>query len=296
MLQHPGTTSAARARALSSVGGALLAALTGCGSDLGRCDKSAAQELVYGKNATVATKGQALMHDTCGNAAFCHSSQARGKARHGVPKGLDFDMLPSPRGLATVLDHREAIWETIESRFMPPPGARSLVGDGEWSFDIQRRPEAPTLPPLSSKEGKAVLRNWLACGAPTVTDTRVPSWAQPAQDPFASDEPVTWRSIYEVVMRPSCATGGCHDAVTAAGGLTMRDPCQARSALLATGACQQTILRPGNAAESLLIDKLDNTEPSCGDSMPPTGQLSESARRAIRSWVNDGALAEECSP
>jgi len=67
-------------RLKTCVAGWLLgAALTsGCGGeDLGECDLAAAEEMVFSQQGLVATKGQALLHDTCGNGAFCHSSAWR---------------------------------------------------------------------------------------------------------------------------------------------------------------------------------------------------------------------------
>jgi hypothetical protein len=270
------------------------ASLLGCGSELGECDKKAAEELVYASNGAVATKGQALLHDSCGNAVFCHSSAANGKARHGAPKGLDFDMLPSPKRLEQVLKHRESIWEQVQSGLMPPSKLDSVIGDGKWSFDLERRPDAPSLPSLSSAEGKAALRNWLACGAPTVSETRVPSWAQPGDGVFGEGQPVAWKDLYERVLQPSCALGGCHDRATAAGGLPMRDMCQTRTALLGKGACGETNVVPGQPDSSLLVNKLDSKMPRCGSAMPPAGPLTASVLAAVRSWIEAGAEAPEC--
>src|SRR5262245_25829433 len=76
-------------------------------SELGACDPEAAEQLVYGRGGLIATKGQALVHDSCGNAAFCHSAGATGHARFGAPAGMDFDMLPAPKGWISLSDHRD---------------------------------------------------------------------------------------------------------------------------------------------------------------------------------------------
>jgi hypothetical protein len=277
----------------------LAGALPGCGEDLGDCDMQAAQQLVYGRGGLVATKGQALMHDSCGNAAFCHSDAAKGKNRFGAPGGMDFDMLP-PTGWPEVADRRDQIWSEVSDGEMPPgKRGRSVVGDGDWSFDELRSKGAEKLPALSTREGKAVLRNWLACGAPVVSKTQAPSWTEPpGHDNDGGGAAADWPTVYQQVIKPSCAISGCHNASGAnnSGGLDMSDMCGARAALLQKGRCASSSPRvtPGDQ-HSLLIDKITNKEPSCGGPMPPPlGGLPASDVELVREWVAGGAQAPEC--
>jgi hypothetical protein len=102
---------------------------SGCtAEDLGACDMETAQELVYSPNGMVATKGQAIAHDSCGNGVFCHSSGAHGDDRFGAPAEMDFDMLPNPDGLGQMLDHAEDAWGLVESEDMPPRGVGAISG------------------------------------------------------------------------------------------------------------------------------------------------------------------------
>lgn len=269
--------------------------LSGCGNDLGECDPQAADELVYGRNGLVATKGQALAHDSCGNGVFCHSSAAKGEARYGAPAGMNFDMLPGPRGLGDMLSHIDEVWSLVQSGDMPPRGETAVVlADGDWSVDVLRRFEAPILPAIGSAQAKGMFRNWLACGAPVVTETQVPLWAVPPVDPFAGDETPTWHDIYSVIMQPQCALSGCHSVTSASGGLAMADECATYDALFRSGACGEPAVRAGDAAASLLVDKLTATDPRCGDPMPPIGQLPVSFTTAIREWIDAGAEADSC--
>jgi hypothetical protein len=271
-------------------------ALAACGSSLGECEPALAEEVVYGRAGLVATKGQALLHDSCGNAAFCHSQAATGGARYGAPLGMDFDMLPSPRGWSAVHALREAIWDVVESGQMPPPGVGERVqGDGDFRFTLIRGEGDAALPELSTRAGKAALRNWLACDAPVVTDTRVPEWAVPRQDAGAGTELVDFGDLYDAVLEPSCAIAGCHDR-SAAGGLAMRDACSAYEALLDSGTCGLPRLVPGDGA-SVLVDKLESSEPSCGSLQmppPPFQPLSAALIERIRAWIESGAPAEQC--
>lgn len=278
---------------------AALLALCACGgSELGECDEPAARELVYSASGMVATKGQALAHDTCGNGVFCHSAAARGGERHGAPGGMDFDMLPSPRGLAALLERADEAWGAVESGEMPPRGPTSAVlGDGRWSVSIDGDPGAPALPPLTSVQGKAIFRNWLACGAPTVTETLLPPWSRPPSDPFDGGAAPSGQDIYRAILAPKCALAGCHNAGSAAGGLALRDACQSRAALLGQGACGERYVRPGDADGSFLMNKLEADAPRCGGPMPPPshgGRLPEAYRSAIAAWIDGGAEVEGC--
>lgn len=268
-------------------------AQSGCGDDLGACDTNAAKQLVYSQAGLVATKGQALMHDSCGSAAFCHSEGAKGEARLGAPQRLDFDMLPLATGWPSVVTHSKAIWASVLDGSMPPEGeGQRAVSNGNWSFDPEGRAGAQRLPPLSTRAGKAVLRNWLACGAPVVGDTVVPSWTRA---PVLSDAGALsdWSALFTQIIAPRCATAGCHNTQTKAGGLALAEECAAYTALLEKDACGKPRLVPSNA-DSSLLDKLESSKPACGGPMPPAGSLDAPELNAIRAWVEAGAPAESC--
>lgn len=260
----------------------------GCGSDLGECDPDAARELVFSRQGLVATKGQALLHDSCGNGAFCHSAAAKGGQRHGVPADLDFDMLPEPRGWPRVMELRESIWEVVVSGEMPPSEAgRKVLGDGAWMFDWRRSEGSAMLPALAAHEGQAALRNWLACDAPLVSETKVPLWARTSAS-VPSEVERDFAALHATILMPNCATAGCHDRA-AAGALDMSDACGAFRALQVAGPCGAPRVRAGDPA-SLLLDKLAADPPTCGGPMPPTGRLPDADVEALRAWVTDGAL------
>jgi hypothetical protein len=131
-----------------------LSLLFACKSELGDCTNvEAARQLVYGPGNNVATKGQALMHESCGQAAFCHSSGAKESRRRGAPHGMDFDMLPRPIGLEGVFGFEDAIWTQIDEGMMPPPSY--AVGDGLWTYSRARRDDEPRLPKLRTRERAA---------------------------------------------------------------------------------------------------------------------------------------------
>jgi hypothetical protein len=272
--------------------GAAVASQACGGEELGECDEAAAEQVVYSAAGLAATKGQALMHDSCGNGAFCHSSAADGERRWGAPHELNFDMMP-PRGWPAVIEQREEIWSAVAGGEMPPSQrGHDVMADGQWSFALGEE-SAESLPPITTREGKAALRNWLACGAPVVGSTRVPVWAQPPRDAGGAGE-ADWSAIFEQVIRPTC-TPGCHSAPTA-GGLVMLDECEAYEQLLARASCGDTPRLVPGEQDSLLIRKIAQEQPGCGQRMPPppASALAPDVVEWIKAWITAGAPAQNC--
>jgi hypothetical protein len=307
-----------------------MASAVGCADDLGPCNAEAALTLVYGRGDLVATKGQALAHDSCGNGAFCHSAGARESARYGVPAGLDFDTLPSPTGWRALTEQSQTAWEAVRRGAMPPGGAGAeVMGDGDWRFDAARAKGSAKLPALSTHEGKAAFRNWLACGAPVVTQAPAGSTARAAMEPHptssnagnddgdddssdaGSPEPISsaapggsatadgetgsqWSKIFEDVIEPNCAIAGCHNQA-GAGNLVMKDECTAYTQLLRTGDCGAPRVEAGNL-QSVILQKMESRTPACGLPMPPSAPLSAALVAAVRTWIEAGAEAPDCPP
>ena len=277
--------------------------LAACKDDLGACDESAAQALVFDERNRVATAGQALTHDGCGSGAFCHSAEARGANRKGVPKGLDFDMLPEPTGWKTLRELRESLWDTVDERTMPPPGkAKRLVRDSGWSYDYPRGAAPDRLPSITSKEGREIFRNWLSCGAPTVRETNLvlpdaggsPPDAGGPLDSGPKQGP-DWSEIYRDLIAPSCVTG-CHTPGGQYAQLDLSELCSAYAALLATAPCGQARVVPGDES-SLLVQILEDAQPGCNSArrmplVPPYFGPEDQGR--VAAWVASGAEAESC--
>jgi hypothetical protein len=177
---------------------------------------------------------------------------------------------------------------------MPPGGhvGHKVVADGDWRLDITRSGES--LHGLHTDTGKAAFRNWLACGAPVVGETKLPSWAQPGVTLDASVAQ-DWTFVYMQVIQPNCALVGCHVAANAvsSGHLDLSSVCGAYAALQQAGDCGKVRAAPGDG-ESLLVDKLEHTSPSCGDPMPTTGLLPKFDRALVRSWVEAGMPSTDC--
>jgi len=252
----------------------LLFGLSGCGSDLGKCDVAA-----LGGNVTPGQlaphTGQLLVNRSCA-AGSCHSESAIGTARDGAPAGLNFDVVPqdlSPaemakitRGSANVNDNADDMWSWIDDGTMPPEGKRV----------------APT---ATEKEA---IRNWLACGAEVVP-------VAPAID-MSGD----FNQLFTSLQR-DC--GACHGAGSVSGQWLKADPCATRAALVNTSAtgpsCGPTgrvLVTPGNPDNSLMLQKLEGATQTCGTAMPlgRADAVPSAYAAPLRAWITGGALVVGC--
>ena len=235
----------------------LAISLLGCDRDLGDCnltgesadgadiDGPAAFDIVYRITDGVPMyEGQALIQSTCGDGSFCHAPAAEGSNRVGAPAGLDFDLsLVCGEDLATceadetydarvsrfngdlsnVRHWAEGMIQEIRADAMPPGEAGRRVRDNTPWIRPDRPPDESQLPSIESKEGKEIVRNWLACQAPAIGRTEpAPTEADQLQPCGSAGEELTcvysgpsgelpdpnWRDIYWSIMFTECLR--CH--------------------------------------------------------------------------------------
>ena len=306
-----------------------LALLLGCtaGPDPAKCDTEAALELVHSRQGLPAFAGQALVITSCGAGGFCHSEGIAPEDRFGTPAGLDFDLrLAStsgqlePDAVARLGRHQEAIlahaqlaWHSVDSGRMPPGGevGEEYAANVPTAFERVDGSESRPLPSLRTEEGRAILLNWLSCGAPVVERTTARLDGLPNEVGFTAPtcgrecvEP-SWGAIYDQVIGMSCALGRCHSSASAAGELVLDGgPGSTLDALLAgeaggslCAAGAQPLLVPGDPEESLLWLKLEGGAELCGAPMPPSGEgPSAQTSCAIREWIACGACADASDP
>ena len=94
-------------------------------------------------------------------------------------------------------------------------------------------------------------------------------------------------SIRSKIFAESCTQPTCHGAVESAAALNLEDPnLEAQLIGIGAGTCDGRIrVVPGSPDESLLVEKLANDTPSCGDRMPIIGALSAAEIACVRDWI-----------
>jgi hypothetical protein len=106
----------------------------------------------------------------------------------------------------------------------------------------------------------------------------------------------TLDQIQAVIFTPSCATAGCHNAGTQAGGLSLADADSSYADLVgqfsnAVGQDMSILVAPNDPDNSYLIMKLENEAGITGNRMPPAGApISQPNIDQIRLWITNGAL------
>lgn len=306
-----------------------------CRVDLPPCDPVAAREIVFldsedatsGDTGLPMYAGQALLHESCGGGAYCHSSAAEGAFRFGVPKGYDFDV-----GIACVDD----VCEDVESRLVReerhlesirrnagdlyvavvegwmPPGAAGARVVGRMPIARRLEPgralsESPPLPDLRSAEGRRIFGNWLACGAPAVVASLPPTSTELAGEPCVGTpstqsrgdcvthlgvnvptiEP-TFDALYSDVLEPLCGSQ-CHGGSEPRARLRLRGPEEAYDELVRADRAQVLVV-PGRPTRSHLLYHLQDAP--LGERMPPgmvRATLPETVLDSIRTWIENGA-------
>lgn len=96
-----------------------------------------------------------------------------------------------------------------------------------------------------------------------------------------------WCGVQQVFV-DSCTS--CHGASAPLGGLDLvTDPHAALVGVMSSAYAGATLVVPGDADGSLLVQKLEGSQGANGGVMPPTGQLAAEVVGVVRRWVQDGA-------
>ncbi|WP_394830796.1 hypothetical protein LVJ94_30235 [Pendulispora rubella] len=101
--------------------------------------------------------------------------------------------------------------------------------------------------------------------------------------------PPDYPTLFEKTFKKTCASGvgTCHTSDAAKGGLVFEDADTAYAHLLGTDGGKKRVI-PGDPACSLLVEKLEASEPSVR--MPPgSAPLPAAERCAIERWIANGA-------
>lgn len=298
----------------------LLVFATGCFPEVGDCDPIAAQRPVYDQDGVPAYEGQALVLASCASNGVCHGEpdETRLDARFGVPAALTFDVQLASfdnqirdgevarqrRARFRILQVSGNVLDVVHRRQMPPPsdGPDSPAELFYAQAPAYSNADGEPLPPANSDDGMEILRNWLACGAPVVERTVArPDGVESVTAARLIRTPLepTWTSIYTDLLSTRCNSAICHGGNPDAGFRVLNDdPGGTLDSLLSGAASTATgldcaedgsaLLVPGDPDASLLYRKITGS-PTCGDTMPPGGSISDENRMAIQQWIEDGA-------
>ncbi len=98
-------------------------------------------------------------------------------------------------------------------------------------------------------------------------------------------------SIQANIFNKSCAVSGCHDSGSQQAGLDLSSGKAYGNLVNVPSSQKPNILRvkPGDAANSYLVMKLEGASGITGRRMPLGGSLSTDQIDAIKQWINNGA-------
>jgi mono/diheme cytochrome c family protein len=292
--------------------------------DVGACEGPLEGRDTVMVNNTIMYGGQAIMNKAC--AVGCHLSTATGAERHGVPAGLDFDLLPidevkadgtTKTGDSTIVqltsaqlsglrkrqkmivERSSSIWQQVLDGLMPPSGM--LTSMMSTIFESSEKKPCKSQQSYAAMDGaqtREVLRNWLACGAPFVETNGKKldksSAAGRAGDQYAmcaqdSATEVTLASLFNSTFS-EC--GGCHNSALT-GPPSFLDVDTLAKSLRTESACGgKPFVTPGKPEDSYLLQLLKGPNPACSHGRMPGGGLDPLSERAIaevEAWIAGGA-------
>ena len=147
----------------------------------------------------------------------------------------------------------------------------------------------PPSNPIPESE-RTLIRLWIAQGAlnTTCTSSGVVTGTASTTSTGGNnlkDTTVCFQEQVLPILMSSCATSGCHDAGSHREGVVLDSYDHIMSS---------NMVNAGNANNSVLYNI---SNPSRHERMPPkpNSALSDSQRQTIKSWINEGALNNDCS-
>lgn len=107
-----------------------------------------------------------------------------------------------------------------------------------------------------------------------------------ALDPSVDFGCVNPAAAFETVVKPRCASAGCHSSSSAASDLDLGSKEVARRVLSAPSRhCKDKVLLADDAISGFIFEKLDDS-PACGSRMPLSASpLSPAERACLHSWL-----------
>jgi hypothetical protein len=129
----------------------------------------------------------------------------------------------------------------------------------------------------------------VACGSSSSSPTDPGNTG--GTNPTIKTDPSFASDVYEILQRRSCTSAGCHGS--GAGGLTMTTASVTYSNLVnqpAKGKTGETLVIPGDSANSYLVKKLEGASGIAGVQMPNgLPPLDTTDMTNIKNWIDQGA-------
>jgi len=102
---------------------------------------------------------------------------------------------------------------------------------------------------------------------------------------------VSFAGDVQPIFTASCAKQGCHTNQRPSAGLSLASGTSYQALVGVMSSCAGRVqVRPGNPAESYLMDKLLGTNMCSGSQMPKAGGLASGQLDTVRRWICQGAL------
>jgi hypothetical protein len=137
----------------------------------------------------------------------------------------------------------------------------------------------------------------LGCGGGgSASGSSAPPGTDTGSDAAGAQPRATFTEVYTTILRPTCAA--CHNPSGEGPFQDFSSQSSAFAGLVGVrasgpscGSSNEQRVVPGNASQSLLLQKLSDPSPPCGAQMPLGGPpLSGGQVMLVEAWINAGAL------
>lgn len=140
-----------------------------------------------------------------------------------------------------------------------------------------------------SAQRKLTLVSWMLLS--TLSLSACDTSDDDSSSPTPEETPPTFQFVEEKVLTLSCDFSGCHAGSSASAGLDFSEA-DLYTRIVNVASTQRTemlLVKPGDATNSYLVQKLTDAEGIVGDKMPPDGEIEPEYLQAVIDWIDAGA-------
>jgi hypothetical protein len=169
---------------------------------------------------------------------------------------------------------------------------RVQATDVQLGANVRRRKQHARAVGVSARLASVFACGWLTLAAACTSETDPPDSPCVTNLPATCDPslPVTYDALYDKVFEASCGVSGvgCHGATNPQAGLDLSSTEAAYGALLGTAGGRARVL-PADPACSILVERLESSDPDKRMPRGATQPLAAGVRCAIETWIKNGA-------